>query len=121
MSPDPPADLHTVSPRFWRGAGLCRGHMAGKKNSTKIPTQLLPWLLSISYSVKVIKVSVWIKKKLEVCRLGPFCCSLAAETVRHDVLLLSPIFTRWLRETVASSPLAQSTARFLQKHRNIRG
>lgn len=46
------------------------------KNSTKIPTQLLPWLLSISYSVKVIKVSVWVKKKSEVCRLGPFCCSL---------------------------------------------
>ena len=49
------------------------GQMGGK-NSTKISSHLLPCVLSISYTVKVIKVSVQIKKKLEVCCLGPSCC-----------------------------------------------
>lgn len=85
------------------------GHVGGK-NSTNISTHLLPWLLSISCSVKVIKVSVQIKKKLEVCRLGHSVLLL-----RCVMLLLPPLFTQCLQEMVASSLLTQSMAQFLQE------
>lgn len=82
--------IHAAPPRFWRGAGLCRDtHRVGGK-STEIPTRLLPWLLSTSYSAKVIKTSVRIKKLSSVARALPAALSVAAAAARRDAPLLSP-------------------------------
>lgn len=54
------------------GVRVCARTLSRGKTSTKIPPRFLPWLSSILYSLKVIKVSVWIKKEVGGLSLGPF-------------------------------------------------
>lgn len=77
------------------------------KNSTKVFAHLPPCLLRTFYSVKVIKIST------DPNEVGapPAAARVAAETVRHAQLLMSPLFPQWLKK----SRLFPAHS-FLQKH-----